>query len=305
MSLLDSFERLTSYDIRSFFNLFLSFNDIHYPNIVNYYSGASDIVPAESFKILGTLISEKKKVIDVVTVNSNVLDMYGYWAVLEYIEDIGHTLETANNASKWLRSSITSSGYRGVQMDVVAGQGEGLEAIELNKLMSDAPNDTWVQTAIDNGLREEDYTLHGGYVIKAVFKNNSAIFLASVVDNIDTPEKTYGKDIDRKITIINDDLVVLSYQDTILQCAEILTGLKKGDDPYFIDRGINDKIVVGSNVAAISYPALFRDMATNFATDDSFKTFGITSIKRQGDALYVEFKLETKADQELFKTLVV
>jgi hypothetical protein len=231
-----------------------------------------------------------------VILNSASFDNYDYWALLEYVEDIGHALETVNNISKWLRSSIIGIGNQAnVRVDIMAEQGEGLESIERNKIRSIEYNDSWVQTALENELREEDYDLSGGYIIRAVFKNNASIFLNSVVDNIDSAEKTYGKDIDRNIGWSDDDLNVLEYKDTILQSADILTGLRKGDDPSFPDRGINPKILVGSNIAAISYPTIFRDLAASFATDDSFKSFGITKIKREQDSLEIEFRVSTRA----------
>lgn len=295
---LDNFERLASYDIRTFFTNYLDFVDVQYANITNFFSGKSNVVPTTSFNKLDWLIREQKKVIDVTILNATSLQGYEYWTLLEYIEDIGHVLETANNASKWLRSSITKNGYKQqVQIDVVANQGQGLEGIERDKLKSTTFNDSWVQTALQNELREEDYDLSGGYLLKAIYKNNASIYLNSVVDNINTPEKTYGLDIDRNITFENDDLVTLPYKETIFQCAEILTGLKKEDDPAFPERGINSKLLVGSNIAAVSYPAIFRDLAANFATDDSFKSFAITNIRREQDALYVDFKVETKAGE--------
>lgn len=295
---LANFQRLTSYDIKSFFVNYLDFVDVQYANITNFFSGSSNIVPTASFNKLASLIEEQKKIIDVTILNASSLDSYQYWALLEYVEDIGHVLETADNSSKWLRSSITKNGYKQqVQMDVVAGQGEGLEQIERNKLKSTNYNDSWVDTALQNKLREEDYTLDGGYLLKAIYKNNASIFLNSVVDNINTPEKTYGLDIDRNISIVDSDLVVLGYKETILQSAEILTGLKKEDDPSFPDRGLNAKLMVGSNVAAISYPAIFRDLAANFATDDSFKSFSVTDIKRNQDVLTIDFVVTTKAGE--------
>lgn len=292
---LDNFQRLTSYDIRTFFENYLNFVDVEYPNIVNFFSGVSKVVPTASFVALDWLLKEYKKIVDVVVLNSPSLASYDFWILVENVEDIGHAIETADNASKWLRSSITKNGYRQqVQLDLVAQQGENLEDIERNRLRSINPNDSWVQTAIDNGLREEDYNSDGNYLLKVIYKNNSAIFLNSVVDNIDTPEKTYGLDIKKEIEWNDSDLVVLAYTDTIIQSAEILSNLKKGDDPAFPETGINPRII-GGNIAAVSYPVLFRDMTGSFATDDTFKSFSITNLRREQDAIFLDFKVETKA----------
>ncbi len=121
--------------------------------------------------------------------------------------------------------------------------------------------------------------------------------MSGVVDNIDTAEKTYGKDIDRNIAFENDDLIVLSYKDTFFQSMKILMDLRKGDDPAFPERGLDVKNILGGSLAGISYPIIFRQLADNFATDDGFKSFSITDVKRQQDGVYIEFKVESRAGE--------
>lgn len=300
---LDDFERLTSYDIKKYFSEYITFIDTDYSNITNYYTQRSTVNPTKAFDRLKWLLKENKKVIDTVILNSPSLDNYDYWSILEYIEESTHTLETANNASRWLRSSITGDGYKQqVLGEYLTGEGEDLETVERNVLKSNDWANDWVRTALENNLAEEDYTLNGGYLIKVIFKNNASIFLESVIDNINEPQKTYGKDIDRRISIQNDDLVVLDYKDTILQSAKILTDLNKGDDPSFPERGKNVKSILGGNIAALSYPVLFRELAGNFATDDSFKSFQISDVKGEQDGVFVEFKVETRAGEVFNQT---
>lgn len=292
---LDDFQSLTQYDIRSFFNRYIEFVDDHYADIVNYFSGVSDIVPQESFSRLNSLSSDHKNIVDVVILNNHSLANYEYWIVVEYIEDIGTFLETAMNTSKWVRSSSISGGYRnGVRQDVMMGQGETIEDVERNKVLSPQFQETWIDTAIQNNLREEDYDSSGGKLIKGILQGDRGVFLNGVVDNIDTPEKTYGLDIDRNIIFENNDLKTLSYRDTILQCAEILCSLKQGDDPGFPDRGINRQLI-GSNIASITYPSIFRQLSGNFATDDSFRSISIEGIRREQDGVFIEVQIETRA----------
>lgn len=222
----------------------------------------------------------------------------------EQLEDISATLDTANNASRWLRSSIvgTQAYLQNTQVNYVGKQGQGLEQVERDVLKSDDPEETWVQTALRNQLREEDYTTDGNYLIKVTFSNGRAISIQSVVDNIDEGKKTYGKDIQRQLELSNNDLVVLDYDDTLAQSAEILAGLKQLDNPTFPDLGI-DRRFIGSNIAALSYPTLFRQIAQSFATDDSFESFSIIDVARQQDAALVRFQVRPRTgptlDQEL------
>lgn len=303
---IDDFERLTSYDVGTFFENYLEFIEIHYSNITNFYSGISNVVPTVANNKLANLIKEHKKIIDVTILNAESISDHGYWQLLEYIEDIGHVLETANNVSKWLRSSTTKNGYKQqVIVEYMLGQGESLELAERRSLKSNDPSETWIETALQNELREDDYDLDGGYLIKATYKNNASLFLTGIVDNIDTPEKTYGLDIKKTLEWSNSDLVTLNYQDTIQQCAEILANLQKEQDPAFPERGISTKSIIGQSSAGISYPIIFRDLATNFATDDSFKSFQIIDIRRQNDAIYLDFSVETKGGDIISNSIAI
>lgn len=306
-SILDDFKSATKYDISQFLADYISFIETDYATISNYYSGLSDILPKNELKRLDNLIKEQKKIIEIINLNANILANYEYWIVTEYIEDIGNALDTANNASVWLRSSQTKDGFKNnVIMSTTLSQNQGLKELDRDNLKSNDP-DGWVDIALQNQLREEDYNLSGGHLIKVIYKNNAGIVLNSVLDNIDSPEKTYGKDIDRRVIIdtVESDLTCLNYNDTLYQSAKILTDLGKGDDPDFIDRGIDAKNAIGSNVAAISYPTIFRQLAGNFATDDCFKSIAINDIKRNQDGVFVDFQMETRSREIISQSLPV
>jgi hypothetical protein len=303
---LADFEQLTSYDIVPFLQEYVSFTEEHYSNIVNYYEGSSLVVPADSFNKLKWLTGEQKQIVEIFQANASSLDTYDYWILLEYIEDIGSVLATAGNASKWLRSVPTSNGYKQViSLTHIAKQGQTIESIERTVLASSAPEDSWVETALENDLAEEDYTPEGGYLLKVNFKNNSALFIQSVVDNIDSAEKTYGLDVKRKLEIVNNDLVTLDYWDTIMQTVENYSKMLRGDNPSLPDDGIDKKSIVGKTLAAVSYPIVFRQLASLFAKDDSFKEFQIQDVKREKDAVYIYFQVKTRAGDAIPQVIAV
>jgi len=292
---IDRFEELTKYPMRLFLSNYIDFIDNYYSTLIGFYGGNISVVPTVAFNKLTTLIATQREAINSIISNNSTLDNYQFWVLTEYVEDIGQALETANNISRWMRSSTASDGYKQqVLSELMLSQGEQLESFERNKLKSSDSRDSWVTTALQNELREEDYDLQGGQLIKATFKNSASLVLNGVVDNIDTAQKTYGIDIDRTLSFDDDDLTILSYEQTMQQSLDVLSQLKKGDDPAFVERGIN-KELVGSNIAGISYPIIFRDMANVFASDDSFQSFSIIDIKRQGDAALIEYQVQTKA----------
>lgn len=294
---LDQFEQATSYDIESFIDLYLDFTDNHYSNLANFYTGITDTLPTDAVDVLKRLTKEHSRIIDVIILNAPSLNNYRFWVLGEYIDDIGHAIESANSFSRWSRSSVTNVGYKQeVRSELLLSQGQTLEDIERKVVRSGDP-DSWVNTALQNDFEEEDYDLQGGQLIKVTFQNNASLQLNGVVDNIDTPEKTFGLDIDQNIAFdpLTEDLVILGYTDTLLQSMKILTDLNVEDDPSFPDRGLRLKgTVLGGNVAGISYPVILRDLAANFATDDSFSSIAVTDIRREADKVALDFTVETR-----------
>lgn len=303
VDMISDFTAVTLYDPTTFFSDYISFTDTDYPSIVDYFTGVSKVYPTSSFQNLSSLTKEGQKIESIMQANSSAMSSYEYWIVAEQIDDINNALATANNASRWLRSSITSNKYTpSVQVSYMTRQNQGLEDIERDILKSDDPEEDWVDTALSNGLREEDYSLSGGYLIKVTYNNAKSINIQSIVDNIDTSDKTYGLDIAQRLTFVNNDLQVLSYKDTAFQSALILGGLVQGDNPTYPNMGISNQFI-GSSIAAIAYPALFRQLATNFSTDDSFKDFAIIDVKRSQDIIYIDYSISTRAGEVFAKTI--
>lgn len=309
--MISDFAKVTSYNPTTFFSDYVSFTDTDYPAIVDYFNAVSTIYPTSSFQTLNSLTQEGKKIEGIMQANASALGNYEYWIVAEQIDDINKALETANNVSKWLRSSIVSNKYTpAIQVDYMAKQGQGIEDIQRDVLKSDDPENDWVDTAINNQLREEDYTLNGGYLIKVTYSNAKSINITTIVDNINTSDRTYGLDLSQVISIVSSDLQVLSYKDTAFQSALILGGLVQGDNPTYPQLGIS-RNYVGSNIASVSYPVLFRQLSQTFSTDDSFKNFAILDIKKAQsnnglkveDGILIEYSVSTRAG-EVMKNII-
>ncbi len=178
---LDDFQRLTSYDVRAYLEDYLTFNDLYYANLVNYYTGVSNVLPTTSFAALKTLVSETKTLNDVIMLNAPTLSQYRFWVLTEYLDSISHSLQTAQNLSKWARSAVTSTGYKKqVITDYILSQNQTLQSLD-QQVLGDNDPDGWVDLALQNGLAEDDYTLAGGALIKVAFQNNTSLVLTSVV----------------------------------------------------------------------------------------------------------------------------
>lgn len=302
--ILDDFESITKFDIKSYLQSYATFIDIHYPKIINYYTQLSNVVPQQSFLILKELRTQASTLISIIQSNDSTISEYKFWILVEFIEEIDTNLTTAANCSRWLRSSIVNYQYnQRPQIDIVAKQNQSIEDIERDVLSSSNPQEDWVQTALVNQLREEDYTKEGGFFIKATLKDNRSFSMQNVIDNIDSSEKTYGKDIFRKITFVNDDIKVLSYKETIIQAMDILSNLKQGDNPSFPEDGVDHSLIIGNNLAGIVYPIVFRQLSSTFAKDDTFKSFAITNVEKNSDAVTIYYQVETRTG-DFFNTKI-
>jgi len=289
----ENFQKITKYKLADYLADFTSFVDEKQQYILNYYRGYSLKPNIAAFNELERLIKESKKIESVFASNKNKFTTGDFWELIDAVQSVADSLLTISNYSRWSRSSITNNNFNPfVEVDKVLGQNQTLERMSREAGYSDEQND-WVNVALRNDIKEEDYTPEGGYVAKISFQNNISIDIQSVVDNL-TGENIYGIDIYNKLTFENNDLKVLSYRETITQTIETLINLKKGDNPEFPEDGMQVSLVAGTNIGSVYYPALIRQIYNTFQTKDSIKSIQITNVKQQEDAVFIEFIVETK-----------
>lgn len=274
---LDYFYSITGYDITTFFKDATTFFDKQQKDIINYYSNQTKVPNIISFNELQRLITESSKLEEQFTIHRNVFLTGDYFFLQDYFLELQEALFTTDNASKWLRSTITKNSFNPqVEKEFLLRQNTSLESFSDEIGYSDRQQD-WVQVALRNDLREEDYTNEGGNLLKASFQSNLTISINSIVDN-PLGQQIYGLDIDKKLTFVNNDLKVLSYQPTFRQTVQILLCLVKGDVPEFPDDGVRTSVVAGSNINAIYYPSIFRQLYGVFEKDDTIKSIAVTNL---------------------------
>lgn len=296
--ILQEFQQITNYDLVKFFTDFTNFMKLRYNQMVDFYTGNADKLDRNILHELQNLNSQITIVYDLIESHKHRLNNLKWWDLITEIDNVDLSLKTTNKIDKWLRSSVTTTAFsQNIQFDYVLRQNQTLENVSNTVLNERNWQDDWTKIAFDNDLREEDYTPAGGNQLKVYFKNAINSFnIESIVDNI-VGEKVLGLDIYRKITFENDDLKTLSYQDSFKQAVLILSTLKKGDNPACPEHGFSKNITAGGNINMVAYPAIFRQMATTFSNDDSMKSFAITKIRRETDALYLDFTVESRLDE--------
>lgn len=304
MDVRDIFKKTTGYDIDDYFNMFVTFVDNHYQNLVDFYSGVDELKDATIDNL--NLLKKETKIVGELFDNNmqNFTSNAQFWELLEAFETIQNKVYTIDKTPKWLRSSVIAGGYnRGVATTYIQKQYQSLE--DISDLMgSDNSDQEWANMAIDNGISEEDYSADGGKVLSVRLQNNASIEIISVVDSL-IGERVYGSDILKKITFENNDLKTLNHRDTINQAFDILLSLQRGDVPQFPEDGIDKRVVTGVNLNSLTYPSIFRQLTQMFRKDDTFKDLSIDSINQKDDNTEIVINVRTRLDETIEGTVTI
>lgn len=302
-TIFDIFKSITRFDIESYFDEFSSFILSDYQKIVDYNQKGS-VLSSSVIVRLNDLLSSMNQLNDLFSVYEDRLssDTTEIWEVLDSFESTKVTLLTVINSDRWLRSTKTVLQSDSVMSDYVLRQGQTFEQLSGDLGYTD-PTNNWAEVAINNDIREEDYSFEGGSKLKITFVNNMNFFVNSVIDNI-SGEKVYGKDISRVFVLENQDLRTLSYRDTLLQQTGILVGLVKGSVPEFPLDGIS-KDLIGGNVNAIQYPVILRQQSAVFEKDDRYKSVLVNNLETKEDSLIVDLQITTRLDEVLDQQLIL
>lgn len=300
--MIDQFSLDIGYDVRTYYSDLYDFVRNGQPNIVKYYSGLMKTPDRLSFNELDRLIAESEKLNNIIKQKRNTLLEGEYWEILDEIEEAKVKLLTISNTWKWMRSSVTNNLFSTKpQMEVITTQNQTLEDLSLGLGIKEW-DDRWMEVAIKNNIKEEDYTNDGGLKLQVSFDNSNAITIKDVVDSM-TGELVYGKDIYRVITFEDDDIKTLAPVDTVYQCIEILMGLSKGDLPSDPNFGIRK--ITGNNVKSISFPTLFRQIQQVLGTDDVIRSVSLGSLDKEEDIISVKVIISIKHGGQIVKTIDV
>lgn len=295
---LEKFESLTSYRIIDYFSRVQNFFSKHANNITSYYSGINKILNTKSFDIMKDLKKDTEDLMEVWRLNQTSLTNFQYWILIDNVEQVYSTLLSLENSARWYRSTQGLNDFTTfIPTDIPLIEGQTLESISANVLGSRDYDNDWADLALSNNLNEEDYTPQGGIIVTAnLNKNNKRIEIKSVVDTMNR-NTILGKDIAQKITYEDDDLLTVEGKECFKQAISILLNLRKGQNPEFRTLGINNGLMVGSNVNNITYPTIFRDLTEVLRTDDTIKAFSIVDIKRDQEAVFIDVEVESRLNE--------
>lgn len=276
-----------------FLDSYVKFIQNDYPAIVDFFSGNSDFLDSEHTRKLEGLKETSDDLSNAIIINGFIFDNYLHWEITDYLEDLKVELLRITKTAKFLRSSKTNFNFTN-RLEVPRGllQNQTLEDIA-HRVERDADSEnSWIDIAFRNDLSELDYNLEDGRSIIVGFQISSRNYsIRSVVDII-IGERILGKDIQRKIEFINDDLKVLGYHETAQQSVEILVNLDRGDVPEFKSFGRSQ--FVGTSTKAVGIATLVREMYTVFSSDDSLTRFSVKEYRQEGSDAFLKFEVSTR-----------
>lgn len=201
------------------------------------------------------------------------------------LSNINSIILKINNVKKWTKT-YKKSNTKAEEYIYFSNN----ETIEKLLLQNNIQN--WKDIAILNNFTELDYNFSGGEKISTQFTNElKRLSLESFVDEV-YGNSLLGKDIDKNISFSNGDLSFLDENNTLLQSAEILLNLQKGDNQYLPTVGIQ-KEIIGNSKSNLSLPVIFRQLKENFATDDSFSSISLLNIDLNQDNLSIDIGITT------------
>lgn len=285
----EKYYNITKIDIQQFFQDTVDFINEGYPSILSYYEGGD--LPADSFKVLDDLLVRAES-IDAAFFNfSDQMKALDMWDLLDTFEDSWGQLLTINNTSKWMRSSHVGRYDGKFYLERALKDFENFEQVASSVGSNDPQND-WEEIAVSNFIIEEDYSPRSGGPIFKISLSSSANFgIQTVVDSL-VGERILGKDVDKRFYFANNDLAIVEYKDAINQTIDTIMNTLKGDIPEFPEDGVSNEFI-GTNVSAIQYPTLFRNLSTMFAKDDRFIEVNLLSLSRKDDYIIMKIKIKT------------
>jgi len=281
--------------LSQYLDSYVDFYNDDYPSIVNFFSGKLDKIDAGHLQVLDGLIDESEEISQAIEERGYLFSEMLDWEMTDYLEDLKVELFVVLKTSKFLRSSKTNFDFSGtIEINKTQAQNQTLEQVAKDTLLSENYDNDWVDIAQRNDLMESDYTLKGDTaLVLSIPLSSTNSNITGVIDNI-TGEKILGKDIKKKITYEDNDLLVLGYKDTVFQAVEILANLKKGHIPEFFDLGRST--FVGTSSSALGISAIVREMVETFTSDDTLTNFSIRNLSLEGDSTFLEFYVSSRFD---------
>lgn len=299
------FEKITKYPLTLYLSKYRDFMLNSYPEINRYFSGDSEGIENTHLITLKKLTSESRDVLSQFKNFANRFDTCGYWELMDYLEDLNTTLDKINKLPKFRRTSVTKRGYQPfIQVDSTVGGFRTMEDVANTVKEINIDNTNWIDLMLSNDMNEADWEIDKLTPISVLINNRIDVIVTTILDQ-PIGKRIYGKDVSRKISFQDDDLLVVEFQANVEQKCDILLELNRGDVPENALFGKNSKLISGVNTKTFAYPELSSDIQNVFLQNDLFEYVAITDFDYNNGDMIVKVEIKTKYDYKTEKKITI
>lgn len=299
-NIVTQFENITKFALLQYFEDYRDFMQNDFSYLSDYYNGNTSSVDTSRISAFNSLRNRSKILMQQFINFSHRLSNCGFWELQEYCQDLNDTLEKITKLPKYYRTSKTVRGYQ-PYIQVKSNIG-GLKTIQdlAQEINSDGVSE--ISLIIDNDLQEKDWDIKDMSSITAFVNNQTDVVVETILEQ-PIGNQIYGKDIDRKITLKDNDLVVKKYEDNVEQKCDILLSLERGNIPEMPNFGKNR--LQGTNVSDYNYTELVKDLQSVFLQNDLFEDIEVSDVRYEQGDIFVNCTIKTKYSYSTQKTLKI
>lgn len=286
----ERFKTITGYDIKSYLENFVLFCRNSYPIIVRYYEGES-IDTKKVFSELDYLLTRSETIEALFNLKANQMDTVDYWELLDVFTNSQTKLWTINNSAKWLRSAIIGRYGNNTVVQRTLKSRETFENVATSLGISES-DDSWVNIAEPNQVREEDYTPdEGSPMFKINMRTSGVASIDNIVDTL-SGDNILGKDIDKKLVFSDNDLSLVEYDKAVRQALDTILNSVQGSIPEYSEYGFAET-AVGVSAKALAYPTIIKNMMDMFSRDGRWSEVNLLDLSVKEDNVFCKISART------------
>lgn len=294
------FENVTKFKLSKYFEDYRDFMQDDFSFLSDYYAGRTESVSTEVMGNFNSLLTRSRNLVQTFKNYSSKLSNCGFWELQQYCQNLNDTLERVSKLPKYNRVVESVRGYQPyVQVKADIG---GMKTPQDLADEIDSLGVTETSLLLDNDFQEDDWEIDKLSSMKAIVNNQSDLVVESIIE-APVGNHVYGKDINKKITIKDNDLDIKRYEDNVEQKIDTLLKLNRGDIPEIPTFGKN--ILQGKTAGSYNYAELLKDIQQTFLQDDLFESVSVSSVELKDSDLYVTCNIRTKYAYSTVKTFVL
>ena len=294
------FENVTKFKLLKYFEDYQSFMQNDFSHLSDYYSGQTEGVDAKITNNFNALLRQSRTLIQTFKNFSSKLSNCGFWELQQYCQNLNDTLERITKLPKYYRTVESVRGYQPyikVSADIGGMKTPQDLAAEIG---SSGVSET--SLILDNDLQENAWEIDKLSSVDAIVNNQSDLVVESILES-PVGNHVYGKDINKKLTIVDNDLDVKKYEENVEQKVDTLLTLNRGDVPEMPTFGKNRLQV--QTAGAYNYAELLKDIQTVFAQDDLFDSVEVIDVSLKDSDMTVTCRVKTKYSYSVVKTFTL